>query len=146
MRTIFAVKRLTFLAVAAMGLAGCGPYSCLLTLACGTNVPHTDYYMVTFLPDTPAPSEAGIDAIANAVHQAGRRTPQSIAVTGSAPPGAPVPPLEQQRADVIADAFIKAGIDARLIRKEITPRPEASYAEHKDSFTVGLDYGNLPKQ
>jgi hypothetical protein len=136
------IKRLSWLAVACLGLVGCGPYTCMWSVSCGANVPHTDYFMVTFLPDTPVPSDAGQDAIGNAVRQAGRQRPNSIVVAGSSPPGGPVPALAQQRADAIVDAFVKAGVDARLIRKDITPRPEAGYTERKDSFTVGLDYHN----
>ena len=79
MTTFLAVKRLAFLTLCCLGLAGCGPYHCMLTLACGTGLPHTDYFIVTFLPGTPAPSEAGLDAIDNAVRQAERRTPGSVA-------------------------------------------------------------------
>jgi hypothetical protein len=143
MTTFLAMKRLAFVAFCCLGLAGCGPYSCMLTLACGTALPHTDYFIVTFLPETPAPSEAGLGAIDNAVRQAGRRTPGSIAVTGSAPPDGPVPPLEQQRADAISAAFIKAGIDARLIRSVINPATADAYEQRKDSFTIGLDYGKV---
>jgi len=143
MTTFLAVKRLAFLALCCLGLVGCGPYSCMLTLACGTGQPHTDYFVVTFLSGTPAPSESGLDAIDNAVRQAERQTPGSIAVAGAAPPEGPVPPLEQQRADAISAAFIKAGIDARLIRTVITPDPAAAYEERKDSFTIGLDYGKV---
>jgi hypothetical protein len=146
MTTFLAVKRLAFLALCCLGLAGCGPYSCMLTLACGTGLPHTDYFVVTFLSGTPAPSDAGLDAIANAVHQAERRTPGSIAITGSAPPDGPVPSLEQQRADAITAAFIKAGIDARLVRTVINPDTAAAYEQRKDSFTIGLDYGKVTQE
>jgi hypothetical protein len=146
MTTFLAVKRLAFLALCCLGLAGCGPYSCMLTLACGTGQAHTDYFIVTFLPGTPAPSDAGLDAINNAVRQAGRQTPGSIALRGSAPPDGPVPPLQQQRADAIAAAFIKAGIDARLVQTVINPDPAAAYEQRKDSFTIGLDYGKVSQQ
>jgi hypothetical protein len=144
--THLAVKRLAFLAVCCLGLAGCGPYSCMLTLACGTGLAHSDYFIVTFLAGTPAPSDTGLDAIDNAVHRAVRQTPGSIAVIGSAPPDGPVPPLQQQRADAITAAFIKAGLDARLIRTAINPDPTAAYEQRKDSFTIGLDYGIVSHQ
>jgi hypothetical protein len=145
MTTILAVKRLAFVALSCLVLAGCGPYNCMLTLACGDRPDHTDYFIVTFLPGTPAPSDAGVDALGHAVGQAGRRRPTAIAVTGTAPPDGPVPALVQQQADAIADAFTKAGIDARLIHTQIIPGPQTAYDERKDSFTVGLDYGNLPQ-
>ncbi|HUB95419.1 MAG TPA: hypothetical protein VL993_05850 [Stellaceae bacterium] len=146
MKNVPAMQRFALAALPCLCLAGCGPYTCMLTLACGTSQPHTDYFMVTFLPDTPAPSESGLDAIDNAVRQAQRQRPQSIAITGTAPSQDDIPPLEKQRADGITAAFVKAGIDARLIHTTIRPDPQVAYDQGKDSFTVGLDYGNLPQR
>jgi hypothetical protein len=126
----YLTKRLTTLILA-----------CALVASCGLGPTHSDYFIVAFLPGTPAPSEEGVDALGNAVREAGRSTPRFIAVDGTEPEGAD-PALEQQRAQAISAAFAKAGVDTRLIRTDLRPAAEKSYAERKDSFTIQLGYGN----
>jgi hypothetical protein len=117
--------------------------ACALVAACGSERTHSDYFIVAFLPGTPAPSQEGVGALGNAVRQAGRHTPRFIAVDGTEPAGGAEPALEQQRAQAISDAFVKVGIDTRLIRTDLRPAAEKSYAERKDSFIVQLGYGDV---
>jgi hypothetical protein len=125
----YLTKRLTTLTLA-----------CVLVASCGSEPTHSDYFIVAFLPGTPAPSEEGVDALGNAVREAGHSTPRFIAVDGTEPEGGADPALEQQRAQAISAAFAKAGVNTRLIRTDLRPAAEKSYAERKDSFTIQLGY------
>jgi hypothetical protein len=116
--------------------------ACALVASCGSERTNSDYFIVAFLPGTPAPSQEGVEALENAVREAGHGTPRFIAVDGTEPAGGAGPTLEQQRAQAIADAFAKAGINTRLIRTDLRPAAEKSYAERKDSFIVQLGYGD----
>ena len=120
-------------------------FACMLATACRTVPIHSDYFVVTFLPGTPAPSQEGVEALGNAVRQAGRSTPRAIAVDGVEPPGDVDAALEKRRAQVIVDAFAKAGIDTRLIRTDLRPAADKSYIESKDGFAIQLRYGDVPK-
>jgi hypothetical protein len=135
MLNILTAKRLTILLLA-----------CALTASCGSKPTHSDYFIVAFLPGTPAPSEEGVAALGNAVRQAGRDAPRFIAVDGAEPAGAAEPALEKQRGQAIVDAFARAGIDRSLIHVDLRPATEKGYAERKDSFTVQLGYGEMPQR
>ena len=126
-------KRLTILILA-----------CAIVAACGSTPTRSEYFIVAFLPGTPAPSQEGVEALGNAVRQAGRATPRFIAVDGVEPAEGAGPTLEQHRAQAILDAFAKAGIDSRLIRTDLRPAAEKRYAEMKDGFIVQLGYGEAP--
>jgi hypothetical protein len=117
--------------------------ACALVASCGSERTHSDYFIVAFLPGTPAPSQEGVEALGNAVREASRSTPRFVAVDGTEPAGGAGPTLEQQRAEAISDAFAKAGVDKRLIRTDLRPAAEKSYAERKDSFVVQLGYGDV---
>lgn len=119
-------------------------FACALATACKPVPTHSDYFIVAFLPGTPAPAQEGVEALGNAVRQAGRTSPRFIAVDGVEPAEGADAPLEKQRAQAIDDAFAKAGIDARLIRIDLRPAAEKNYAERKDSFVIQLGYGDAP--
>jgi hypothetical protein len=123
------------LALAAVSLAGCG----------GTK-PYSEYFVVTFVPDTPTPGPEGVTALANAVGEARHSRPREVAIVGAAPSEGAAPALADQRAKAIAAEFVKAGIKDNTIRIEIRPAVEQDYAARKDSFIVTLAYGSdFPK-
>ena len=119
--------------------------ACMLTTACKATPAYSDYFVVAFLPGTPAPSQEGVEALRNAVRQASRSMPRAIAVDGFQPASGSDPPLEKQRAQAILDAFAKAGVNMRLVHIDLRPADEKSYAESKDSFAIQLAYGAAPK-
>jgi len=127
-------RRLTILILAGASLFGCGH-----------EPPHSDYYMVAFLPGTPAPSDEGETGLDNAVREAGRHTPRFIAVSGSVPSAGAAPVLAQQRLDAITHAFVTEGVNPGLIRTELRPMPDEDYQRRKDSFTIQLEYGLMSK-
>jgi hypothetical protein len=132
---LFTVKRLTLLA-----------FLCGLAAACGANeAPHSDYFVVTFLPNTPAPSQAGLDALDHAVRQAVRHVPAFIGLSGAAPEDGAVPELTQQRIAAITEALVRGGVDPHLIRDETRPYDAKSFAARKDSFILQLAYGKLSR-
>lgn len=106
--------------------------------------PHSDYYVVTFLANTPAPSDAGLDALDHAVRQAGRHTPSFVALNCAAPGEGDVPDLTQQRIAAITQAFVRGGLDPHLIRPETRTFDAKSFAERKNSVILQLAYGELP--
>ncbi len=113
-----------------------------LLSACGAHEPgHSDYFVITFLANTPAPSDEGVLGLDHAVAQAGRHRPSSIIVTAAAEGSDALPALTQQRIAVITEAFVKSGVDARLVHAEPRVYDAKSYAARKDSFIVQLAYG-----
>jgi hypothetical protein len=128
-------KTLTTLLLAGALAAGCGSSSRM-----GSN-----YYIVTFLPGTPALEQEGVEALGSAVKQAGRATPSSIAIEAAEPLDGTAPALETARAQAIIDAFVHAGIDARLIHTDLRPATDKAYAERKDGFEIQLRYGGAPQ-
>ncbi|HXQ52762.1 MAG TPA: hypothetical protein VN802_16835 [Stellaceae bacterium] len=126
-------KSLTVLFLAGALLAGCG-----------TERVHSMYFIVDFLAGTPTPSQQGVEALANAVARATRAKPRFIAVDGTEPADTNQPGLEKQRADAIFAAFTKEGLDTAIIRVDIRPAGEKSFAERKDGFVIQLGYGEAP--
>jgi len=115
---------------------------CALLVACGSDdLPHSDYFIVGFLPNTPALSDGGLDALDHAVRQAGRHAPSSIAVSSAAPESGVLPELAQQRIAAITQAFVRGGVDLRLVRNETRTYDAKSYAALKDSVILQLGYG-----
>jgi len=115
---------------------------CALASACGSDeLPHSDYFVVGFLPNTPAPSDAGLDALDHAVKQAGRHSPAFIALTSAAPESGDLAELTQQRIAAVTQAFVRGGVDLRLIRNETRAYDAKSYAARKDSVILQLGYG-----
>jgi hypothetical protein len=115
-----------------------------LLAACGSHdAPHSDYFVVNFLPNTPAPSQEGLQALANATREAGHDTPDFITVVGALPAQAA---QTQQRLAAITQAFVHDGVDARLLRPQMRPSDAKSYAESKDSYVIQLAYGQLGKR
>jgi hypothetical protein len=117
-----------------------------LVAACGTPAPRigSRYYVVVFLPGTPAPGQEGVEALGNAVKQAARAAPRAIAIQAVEPAGGAEPVLEQARAQTIIDAFVRAGVDAHLITTDLLRATDKGYAERKDGFEIQLRYGEAP--
>jgi len=111
---------------------------------CGTTPPHSEYFVVTFLPGTPAPAQEGVEALAHAVDEARRAHPSDIAIVGAAPGEGAQPALADARAKTIEAAFTKAGIDSKIIHVAINPAVEQDYAARQDSFIVRLAFGKAP--
>lgn len=128
------MRRLTTLALAAFLIAGCRSKS-----------PRSDYFIVAFLPGTPALSQEGVAALRNAVEQARDRPPRSISISGVTAAGGGTPTLAQQRAGAISQAFLKDGVAAGALHTDISPLDEKGYGERKDSFIVQLAYGDMPQ-
>lgn len=131
MRMREAAKRLTPVLLTAALLGGCS-----------STPPHSDYFMVPFVPGTPAPSETGLSAINGAINAAKRTPPTFIIIDGAVAPGTAEPTLEKERADAVFAAFAKAGVDTRRIKVELRPSSEKGYEERKDSLIVQLAYGS----
>ncbi len=56
----------------------------LLAVACGSDeAPHSDYFVVTFVPALPALTQEGLEALDNASREAGQHRPTFIAVSGA---------------------------------------------------------------
>lgn len=118
---------------------------CALLAACGSDdLPHSDYFVVGFLPNTPALSDGGLDALDHAVKQAGRRAPSFIVVSAAVPESGTLPELAQQRIAAVTQAFVRGGVDLRLIRNETRAYGAKSYAERKDGVILQLAYGTPP--
>lgn len=114
--------------------------SCILAAGCGSEPPHSNYYIISFLPGTPAPAQEGIEALDIAVKAALGNHPSSVAVDAAEPPqGEGV--LARQRANVVVDAFTKAGIASSRVHVQLTPSDEKSYEARKDTLIVQLLYG-----
>ncbi|HXP30499.1 MAG TPA: OmpA family protein [Stellaceae bacterium] len=99
---------------------------------------------MTFRPGTQEPSEQGKTALANALGAAQDQRPDFVAIVGSAPAAAGAAAagnLARERADAIAAALVKAGVDARLISKDIRAVDDKSFAERQDNLIVQLGYG-----
>lgn len=126
------LKRLTVLVFATL-LAACG----------SGGPPHSDYFVVTFLPGMPAPTQEGLEALDNAARAAGRDRPSFIAVSGALPATGPTPALTQQRLDAIAKAFVANGVNPALMRIELSKFDAKAYVQHEDGFIVQLTYGTL---
>ncbi|HUK59859.1 MAG TPA: hypothetical protein VLV50_11570 [Stellaceae bacterium] len=119
----------------AISLAGCG----------GTK-PYAEYFVVTFIQDTPTPAEEGVTALENAVGEARHTRPREITIVGAAPTDGPPPALADERAKAIAAEFTKAGIKDDTIHIEFHPALEPDFAQRRDSFIVTLAYGSdFPK-
>ncbi|HUZ73843.1 MAG TPA: hypothetical protein VMU87_12730 [Stellaceae bacterium] len=128
------MKRLTVLILVAFVAASCG----------FDEPAHSDYFVVTFLPDMPALTQEGNRALHNAVNEAGRHRPNFIAVSGASPGPGPTPALTQQRLDAITKAFVGDGVNAALMRIELAQYGATAYAERKDGFIIRLAYGTMP--
>jgi hypothetical protein len=129
--TIFTAKRLTHVVLV-----------CFLTAACGSDrAARSDYFMVTFLPNLPAPSDAGIQALTNAARQAGRHTPSFIALDVATTERGDIPELAQQRIGAVTQAFVREGVNPGLIRTEPRVFDAKSFAARRDSIIVQLAYG-----
>ena len=107
----------------------------------GTTTPHAEYFVVTFRPGAPAPSEEGRDALANAVSDARRHEPREITIAGAEPAPGAAPALAEARAKAIEAEFTKAGINPSTIFIEIRPAAEQDYAARQDSFILTLAFG-----
>jgi hypothetical protein len=118
-----------------------------LAAACGAPAPRigSRYFVVVFLPGTPAPGQEGVEALGNAVKQAARAAPRAIAIQAVEPSGGAEPVLEQARAQTIIDAFVRAGVDAHLITTDLVHATDKGYAERKDGFEIQLRYGEAPR-
>ena len=115
-------------------------------VACSTtSAPHSDYFIVAFLPGTPTPSQEGVEALGNAVNQAGRSRPRLIAIDGVEPEGGASAAQEQARAQAIIDAFVRSGIDLRTIHSDLRPADEKAYDARRDTFLIQLEYGEPPR-
>lgn len=130
---IGSAKRLTLFFGAALLLAGC--------FLVAPEGPYSHYFIVAFLPGTPALSQPGLEALGDAVSEARRSTPREIVIHGAAPEGAPEPELEKQRTDAVFAAFAKANIDTRLIHVVLRPATEKGYEERKESLIIQFAYG-----
>jgi hypothetical protein len=115
----------------------------LLVSGCGARPTHSSYFIVAFLPGTPALSQLGVEAMGNAVRQAKSDRPRFIAIDGAVPEGGE-PALERQRFDKLTADFVKAGIDAGLIRATLHPASDKDSAGLRDGFSVQLVYGAAP--
>jgi len=129
------LKKLMILLLAGILAASCG----------GSPRSGSRYYVVTFLPGTPAPAQEGVEALDNAVKQAGRAPPRAIAIQAVEPPGGAEPALEKARAQAIIDAFVRAGVDPRLISTDLGSATDKSYDARKDGFEIQLRYGEAPQ-
>jgi hypothetical protein len=107
--------------------------------ACGTTPPHSEYFVVSFLPGTPSPSAEGVDALGNAVADARGSHPREVVIEIAAPPPGGEPALDNARVAAIAKEFTLRGIDANTIHAE--PRHVDNYAAEKDTVVVRLAYG-----
>ena len=115
-----------------------------LVAACGSDVqPHSDYFVVAFLPGTPAPSQEGLEALDRAAEAAGLHRPSFIALSGAIPATGPVPAVTQQRVDAITKAMVDKGVNAALLRVDLRQFDTKGFAERKDSFIIQLAFGTL---
>jgi type IV pilus biogenesis protein CpaD/CtpE len=130
------VQAITFVALAGAAgvLAGCG----------STPAPHSEYFVITFLPGTPAPAEEGVAALGNAVNDARHSRPREVTIVGAEPSEGAEPALAAARAKAIEAEFTKAGIDPKTIHIAINPALEQDYAARENSFIVTLAYGTPP--
>lgn len=117
----------------------------LLAAGCwSSTVPHSAYFIVTFRPGTQEPSEQGKTALANALGAARDQKPGFVVIVGSAPAaaaGSAAGNLARQRADAVAAALVKAGVDGRVISKDIRAVDEKSFAERQDNLIIQIGYG-----
>jgi hypothetical protein len=117
-----------------------------LAAGCGSPAPpHSDYFVVTFLANTPAPSDAGVDALDHAVRQAGRRTPTAIVLTCATPDDGTMPELTKQRIDALTQAFVRSGVEAGLIRSETHRYDAKSFGARRNTIILQLAYGEVPR-
>jgi len=109
---------------------------------CGSSTPHSAYFMVTFQPGTPTPSDEGAEALDNAVEEASHSHPRQITIEAAAPAQGE-DALAAARAKAIEDEFTDAGFDEAIIHVEL--RPASNYAASKDDFIIDLAYGVFVK-
>jgi hypothetical protein len=128
------VKKLTMFVLACAFVAGCG----------SKEPPHSNYFVLTFVPGAPKLSGPGLEALQNAADQAGKSTPRFIAVSASLPPAGAATTLAEERLAAISEALAKAGVDPHLIRTDLTPADAKTFEASQDSFIVQLGYGDLP--
>jgi hypothetical protein len=125
--------------VAAVILVGLG------LVACGSReAAHSDYFIVTFLPGLPAPSDQGVEAIASAAREAGRHTPSFIEISAAQPADGAPSALTQQRLDAVQQALVRDGVDQRLVRTTFHAYPDKEFDARKDSFLLDLAFGVAP--
>jgi hypothetical protein len=107
--------------------------------ACGTTPPHSEYFVVSFMPGMPAPTDEGVDALGNAVAGARNSRPREVVIEIAAPPQGGEPALDDARVAAITKEFARRGIDAGTIHAE--PRHVDNYAAEQDTVIVRLVYG-----
>lgn len=121
-------------------------FFCLLTTGCWVwSTPHSTYFTVTFAPGTPQPSAQGKLALANLTQSPGH--PSAVTIVATAVGGDPAT-LEQarQRAELVAQALIKAGVNADVVGTTIRTADDKAAVEGKDDVTVQLGYDTKPAE
>ena len=118
--------------------------SLAVLLGCGSDPPHSLYFVVTFLPKTPVLSEAGKAALDNAVRQAKDDRPGLVEISAVTPTGAASDGIEQQRADFIAQSMRAAGVREASLHIELRPADAKEYAPRKDTLLIRVGYGVKP--
>ncbi|MGH7091327.1 MAG: hypothetical protein ACREFQ_20740 [Stellaceae bacterium] len=112
-----------------------------LLAACGSTAPpHSEYFVIEFLPGTPAPSGAGVDALGAAVADAKRAPPARIVIEGAKPADGVEPVIERQRTEAVFAAFARGGVDTKRIEVRLLPTTPQGYAQRRDSLIVRLGY------
>ena len=134
MKSARAVRVLVASLIVGLGLAGCG----------SGETAHAEYFVVTFLAGTPAPSDQGVEALASAAQEAGRHKPTYIEIVAAQPAGSSPPALARQRIDAVKRALADAGVDERLVRITFRAYPDKEFNARKDSFLLDLAYGITP--
>lgn len=113
-----------------------------LLVGCGVGAPpHSDYYVVTFLAETPALSQEGLTALDNAAREAASSTPSAINIDVPSPAQGAMPALTRQRIAVIAKEFAQNGVDPRLVHNRIRMFDPKALAARENGFVIQLAYG-----
>jgi hypothetical protein len=125
------VRKLNLLAITVVLVAGCG-----------SGPPHSDYFIVTFVPGTPALSDAGTTALDNAVNEAKRDHPGMVNINVVVPAQVTdAASLAQQRIEFLTQAFLKGGIAITVLHADIGTVDDQNFALRKDSAIVKLGFG-----
>lgn len=114
---------------------------CAFAASCSTQSPRSIYFIVAFLPGTPAPSQEGVEGLGSAVNQVERSRPAFIVIDGVEPESGGSAGLERSRAQAIVDAFVRSGIDLRTIRTDLHHADKQAYGARKDTLLIQLGYG-----
>ena len=119
---------------------------CLLLLGCGSEPPHSLYFVVTFQPGTPELSETGKIALDNAVRQVREDRPSLVEIAAVVPAANAAPPgLVQERADIVSRAVRSTGLKESAVRVELRPAADKDYTPRKDSLLIRVGYGVKPE-